>query len=220
MPVSRLHFEEELNRIHHDVLVMGTRVREDLEKAVTALRERDETLAQAVKADDPVINAMQTKIEDQVAILIATHQPVARDLRELVATIKLLDHLERIGDYSVHLAKAAIKFKDSKRIRQFEILGKMADIGCIMLSDVVVAFLNYDPEAARTCALRDTEIDAFHKELVKGAFGDTPRTEEEFTEITRLIRVSAFLERLGDHVTNICELVVYMVEGLHEELNA
>jgi phosphate transport system protein len=219
MPVSRMHFEEELNRIHHDVLVMGLRVAEDLRKAVEALRLREEEPAREVKADDAVINAMQVKIEDQAAVLIATQQPVAGDLRELVATIKLVDHLERVGDYAVHLAKMAIKMKDSSWPAQYEMLGGMADFGCEMIGKVTNAFLNHNTEAARECAKMDEKIDALHKELIQSTIAITQSKPELVQEAARLLKVSGFLERLGDHVTNICELVIYMVDGTHEELN-
>lgn len=218
MPLSRLHFEEELNRVHHDILIMGTRVREDLRKSVAALRERDEELAKAVKADDEVINAMQVKIEDQVAILIATQQPVASDLRELVASIKLLDHLERIGDYAVHLAKAAIKLRDSNWPTQTDILSRMGELGCRMIEMAMDAFLNHDAAKAQECAAMDAEMDNLHRELVMATIAEANSKSSRVDEGMRIIRVSIFLERLGDHVVNLCELVLYMVEGLHAEL--
>ncbi|HRY80723.1 MAG TPA: PhoU domain-containing protein, partial [Spirochaetia bacterium] len=104
---TRIQFMEELTRLHHDILAMGTRVEEDLRRALEALRTGNLDLVQEVKAGDEVINALQIKIEDQTAVLIATQQPVARDLRELVTVFKVTDNLERIGDHAVHLAKTA-----------------------------------------------------------------------------------------------------------------
>ncbi len=219
MPVSRSHFEEELKRIRHNILEMGSRVEDDIHKAMDAFRLGDESLSAAVKADDPVINALQTKIEDQAAALIATQQPVAGDLRELVAAIKLVDHLERIGDYAVHMAKAALKIRSGAWLVQSEKLLAMAEIGCGMLKSAMDSYLEHDGKAARACAARDEEIDLLNKELVKTIFERVQAETNLAAEAVKLTRLSAFLERLGDHVTSICELVIYMKEGAHEELN-
>ena len=106
---TRILFLEELNRVRHDILTMASRVEQDLGNAWDALRNNDGELAREVKAGDAVVNAMQLKIEDQAAVLIATQQPVARDLRELVAIFKITGNLERAGDHTVHIAKAALK---------------------------------------------------------------------------------------------------------------
>lgn len=219
MPVSRLHFEEELNRIHHDLLAMGTRVEEDLRKASLAARERDTKLAADVIADDEVINAMQVKIEDQAAQLMATQQPVARDLREMVATIKIVADLERIGDYAVHLSKAVIKLKESADFSQLDTLSEMAALSCDMLRQAMSAMLNHDEALARSTATVDRTIDARHRSLVQEILALVRDKPEKASEAYRLLRTANFLERLGDHITHICENTVYMVTGAHVELD-
>jgi phosphate transport system protein len=104
MPLERNHYQDEREAVRREILTLASRVEEDLRKAVEALRLRDVDLAAYVKADDAIVNAMQLRVEDMAAVLIATQQPVARDLRELVAIIRLADNLERMGDYAVHLA--------------------------------------------------------------------------------------------------------------------
>jgi len=130
---TRIHFLDELSRLNHDVLAMGTRVEESLRKATEALKSQNVELAREVKASDEVINALQLKIEDQAAVLIATQQPVARDLRELVTVFKVTDNLERAGDHAVHLAKAAIKLSGEPPFRQIDRLCRMAEIECGMI---------------------------------------------------------------------------------------
>ncbi|MDR2536125.1 MAG: phosphate signaling complex protein PhoU [Treponema sp.] len=216
---TRIVFLEALNKLRHDILTMATMVEEDLGKALIALQHNDKELAKTVKAGDAVINAMQIKIEDEAAILIATQQPVARDLRELVTIFKLTSNLERIGDHAVHLAKAAAKLSGSPLFRSTEHLTRMAQTGKEMIRSGVSAYLNQDAEAARKAAALDDDIDAEHKLLTEEVLKLMKKRPELVKKAVRLLNTSGFLERLGDHGTNICEAVIYMVNGTHEELN-
>jgi phosphate transport system protein len=215
----RIFFLEEMNRLRHDVLTMASRVEEDLGKALRALRNSDKDLAKEVKADDAVVNAMQLKIEDQAAILIATQQPVARDLRELVTVFKITGNIERAGDHAVHLAKAVIKLAGKPPFRSMEHLERMAETGQEMIRAAISAYLAQDAEAARKAAALDDRIDAGHKALTEEVLGLMKEHPELIKKAVLLINTSGFLERLGDHITNICEGIIYMVESKHEELN-
>jgi len=214
-------FLEELNRLRHDILAMATRVEEDLGKALSALRNNDAELAKEVRASDAVVNAMQLKIEDEAAIVIATQQPVARDLRELVTIFKLTSNIERIGDHSVHLAKAAIRLskRDAAPFRAQEHLERMAETGQEMIRAAVSAYLAQDSQAARNAAALDDKIDREHKALTEEILNLMKEHPSLVKKAVKIIHTSAQLERLGDHITNICEAIIYMVEGRHEELN-
>ena len=216
---TRIHFLEDLTRLNHDVLAMGTRVEENLRKALEALKDQNVELAQEVKASDELINALQIKIEDQAAVLIATQQPVARDLRELVTVFKVTDNLERAGDHAVHLAKAAIKLAGEPPFRQIERLCRMAEIECEMIRGAVDAYLNQDADEARRVAAIDDAVDAEHKQLINEVLELMRERPDQIERASRLLTTSGFLERLGDHMTNICEAIVFMVEGRHVELN-
>jgi phosphate transport system protein len=216
---TRVHFLEELARLNHDVLAMGPRVEESLRKAMEALKTQNVELAREVKASDELVNALQLKIEDQAAVLIATQQPVARDLRELVTVFKVTDNLERAGDHAVHLAKAAIKLAGEPPFRQVDRLVRMAEIECDMVRGAVNAYLNQDAEEARRIAAIDDSVDAEHKQLVHEVLELMRERPDQIQRVARLLTTSGFLERLGDHMTNICEAVVFMVEGSHVVLN-
>jgi phosphate transport system protein len=216
---TRIHFIEELSRLNHDILAMGTRVEEALRRAIEAMKAQNVELASEVKATDEVINALQLKIEDQAAVLIATQQPVARDLRELVTVFKVADNLERAGDHAVHLAKAAIKLAGEPPFRQVERLAAIAELECGMIRGAVEAYLNQDAEAARRVAAIDDEVDSEHKLIVRELLELMRERPDQVERATRLLRASGYLERLGDHMTNICEAVVFLVEGKHVELN-
>ena len=217
--ISRAHFEDEKKLVNEDILQMGIRVEEDLRKALEAFKSQNKALAKEVKADDPIVNDFQLKIEDRCMRLLATQQPVAQDLRRLIASIKIADELERIGDHAVHLAKAAIKQEGEPYIKPLASLELMAEKGCTMIREAIAAFLELDQAKAREVAALDDEVDRLHKTLV-GELLDYLREHPGKAQYgTKIIQTSGFLERLADHVTNICENVVYAVEGRHVELN-
>ena len=216
---TRIMFLEALNRLRHDILSMATRVEEDMGKALSALKSNDKELAKEVQANDAVINAMQLKIEDEAAIIIATQQPVARDLRELVTIFKLTSSLERIGDHAVHLAKAATKLSREKLFQYREHLERMVETGQVMLHEAISAYLAQDPAEARRVAAMDDIIDHEHKVLTEEILNMMKEHPNMVKKAVRLLNTSGYLERMGDHITNICEAVVYMTEGRHEELN-
>ncbi|GHV72151.1 phosphate transport system regulatory protein PhoU [Spirochaetia bacterium] len=216
---TRIMFLEELNRLRHDLLAMAARVEEDLGKALSALRGNDAEMAKEVRAGDAVVNAMQLKIEDEAAMVIATQQPVARDLRELVTIFKLTSNIERIGDHAVHLAKAAIKLSGEATFRPLEHIERMAETGQEMLRAAISAFLAQDAEGARKAAALDEKIDTEHKALTEEVLSLMKEHPEMVKKAVRILNTSGHLERLGDHITNICEAIIYMTEGKHEELN-
>jgi len=217
--MMRIQFNEELNRLHYDILAMGSRVEEDLRKALLALKTGDLELVSEVKASDQIVNAMQVKIEDQAAMLIATQQPVAKDLRQLVTIFKVTDNLERIGDHAVHLAKTAKRLSDDPYPRPLDRLERMATIDVAMVHDAVASFLNQDEALARATAAKDDEVDAEHKAFVQEVLAYLTKNPDKAQQATKLIATSSYLERLGDHVTNLCEAVVFMTTGAHTELN-
>jgi phosphate transport system protein len=219
--VTRNFFSEELSRLRQDILAMATRVEENLGKALTALRTRNAELAKEVKADDSGVDALQIRIEDDAAIVIATQQPVARDLREMVTIFKLTSNIERVGDHAVHLARAAKKLAksgDALYAAQGH-LEVMAVTGQKMIRAAISAFMAQDAQAAREAAAMDQKIDAEHKTLTENILKLMKKNSSLVKEAFQIIHTSSQLERLGDHITNICEAVIYMIEGKHEELN-
>jgi phosphate transport system protein len=218
---SRKFFSEELNRLRHDILAMATKVEENLGKALSALRTSNADLAKEVRADDSEVDALQLKIEDDAAIIIATQQPVARDLRELVTIFKLTSNIERVGDHAVHLARAAKKLakKGDSPFRAQEHLEKMAELGQVMLRAAISAFMAQDAQAARDAAAMDNMIDAEHKALTEEILKLMKKNPDLLKAALQILHTSNQLERLGDHITNICEATIYMIEGKHEELN-
>jgi len=218
---SRKFFSEELSRLRQDILAMATKVEENLGKALTALRTRNGELANEVRADDSEVDALQFRIEDDTAIVIATQQPVARDLREMVTIFKLTSNIERVGDHAVHLARTAKKLakRGDSSFRAQEHLEKMAETGQKMIRAAVSAFMAQDAQAAREAAAMDNIIDDEHELLTENILKVMKKNSDLVKGALQILHASNQLERLGDHITNICEAVIYMIEGKHEELN-
>jgi len=163
---------EEMNKIRRELTLMSACVEEDLGKAITMLHSDGEELAKEVKEGGKKVDALQLKIEDMALVLIATQQPVARDLRELVTVFKITANLERIGDFVIHLAKAAKKMSQRPPFRSVEHIEHMAGTGQEMLKAAFSAFLAQDAEAARKAAGMDDKIDEDHKALTEDTFAN------------------------------------------------
>jgi len=210
---------EELNKIRRELTLMAARVEEDLGKALAYLREGNDELVKEVKESGAEVDALQLKIEDMALVLIATQQPVARDLREMIMIFKFTSNLERIGDYGVHLVKAAKKLSRRPPFRSIERVEFMAKTGQEMLKAAFSAYLAQDADAARNAAALDDNIDNEHKALTEEVLGLMKKKPDLVKAAARLLKLSGYMERLGDHITNICEGIIFMIEGRHEELN-
>jgi phosphate transport system protein len=215
---AREHFDESLKDVSLCVLRIGTYVEGALKKALTALLEQDVETADEIIAEDEVINQMHMSLEDTCIEMIAREQPVARDLREIMKTVKVASNLERIGDHAVHLAKATKRMAGQPYHSSIERIKKMAEIGIQMVHDGVDACVRKDSVKARLVAKRDDELDELHNSLVLELL-DAMRSGDRVEMATSLIFLSRFMERLGDHMVNICEWIVYGVEGNHVELH-
>jgi phosphate transport system protein len=219
MNVPRTALREEKARLFRDVSEMGNLVRESLARAGQAMKDRDVALAEKVKRDETSINEMQYRIEDEAVVIIATQQPVASDLRELTAVPKIAAHLERIGDFAVHLAKLAIKTSELPQSQSIAKLLEMAEIGAAMIEDGVSAFIAGDADKARRTAGLDGEIDALHRSVVGDLLKIMCEEPDQIEQAARTLKVANNLERLGDHVTNMCEAIIYSVNGQRVVLN-
>lgn len=218
MPL-REKLEAALQSVYEAILAMGTRTEEALHKALTALSSHDVELAATVIDEDRHIDAMQTEIDNQVARVLATEQPVAEDLRRLITCIKLVTEVERIGDHARHIA--AVVKNTSRPLVELTLpsLEKMCSIGTGMLHDVLTALMERDTSQAAEIAARDDRIDELHKTTVQEIIAYMRQHPEEVADGAVLLQVCRYLERLGDHVTNMCEWIVYAQRGERVELN-
>ena len=210
---------EELNQLRRELTIMASMVEEDLGKALAILRTGSESLAKEVKERGKIVDELQIKIEDMALVLIATQQPVASDLRELITIFKITSNLERIGDFGIHLVKAAMKLADRPPFRSMERIELMAETGQKMLKAAFSAYLAQDCEEAKKAAAMDDKIDGEHKVLTKEVLTLMKKRSELVKAAAKVLKLSGYMERMGDHITSICEGIIFMVEGRHEELN-
>jgi len=210
---------KEMEDLRRELTFMAARVHENLGKSLAILKTGNDEMADEVKNTGKIIDEMQIRIEDMAMVLIATQQPVASDLRELVTVFKLASNLERIDDYGIHLTKAAIKLFDRPSLLSMEKIERMAETGHEMLKTAFSAYLAWDNNAARNAAAMDEKIDKEHKALTDEVLTLIKDRPDMVKPAARLLRLSGHMERLGDHITNICEAIVYMTEGSREELN-
>jgi len=208
-----VHLQREFNHLKKQLLSLCALVEDQVEAAVRALMDRDEDLARRVEARDSEIDHREVEVEEECLKTLALYQPVANDLRFVVAALKINNDLERIGDLAVNVARKALNVAREERIEiPFDLPGMWQKTQG-MLRDSIDALVNLDgPLAAKVCA-RDNEVDQMKRENRRKAeaiFQEDPRRAPV---ILNLLAVSRNLERIADHATNIAEDVVYLVEG-------
>ncbi|MGQ9572775.1 MAG: phosphate signaling complex protein PhoU [Dehalococcoidia bacterium] len=217
--MTRTAFERQLAEIQGDMLVLAGMVEVAIERGVEALKSRDVELARQVIADDLKINRKRYETEEKCLELIATQQPLATDLRTIVAVLYIIVDLERMGDHAEGIAKIAIMLADEPPLKPYIDIPRMAETAKRMLMGSLEAFKHRDADRARAICSEDDEVDALYdqvyRELLTYMLSD-PKTIERATHLTW---VAHNLERIADRVTNICERVVYLVEGKIEELD-
>ena len=209
-----------LGGLQDEVLVLGSMVEKAIARSIKALRERDLELARQVVADDARINQKRLDIEERCIELIVTQQPVASDLRVIVAILNIVVDLERIGDHAEGVAKIAVMIGDEPPLKPLVDLPRMAEKAIDMLRRSLNAFISRDSEAAMKISAEDDEVDNLYDQVYRELLTfmlEDPRT---ITRATRLIWVAHNLERSADRITNICERVVFTVTGRMEEIGA
>jgi len=211
-------FHKKLNEIQDDVLVLGGQVGDALQRAVDALTTRDLELAKRIVEGDQRINQLRFDIEEKCVQLIATQQPLASDLRVLVAVLNIITELERIGDYAVGISKITIMIGDEPPLKPLVDIPRMAEKTVDMLERSLSAFVACDAETATRISAEDDVVDELYDKVFKELLGFMMKDGETVTRATRLIWVAHDLERSADRVTNICERVVFVVTGKMEEI--
>ncbi len=216
----RTVFHKKLREIQDDILAMGSMVGKAVLRSIDALKNRDVELARQIIADDQKINGKRFEIEEKCIQLIATQQPMASDLRIIIAILNITTEIERIGDYAVGIARIVIMIGDEPPLKPLIDIPRMAEQTVDMLQRSLNALLNRDAEAARKIAAEDDVIDHLYDQVFRELLtfmAEDPRT---ITRATRLIWTAHNLERAADRVTNICERVVFIVTGKMEEIGA
>jgi len=208
-----LHLRREVDKLKAMLSSLSTHVEESVQKAVGSILDRDVAPAEAVIAHDPDIDQMEVDVEEECLKILALHQPVAADLRFIVAALKLNNDLERIGDLAVNIAELGRNLAVGERVEIPYDLRGMYGIVRGMLKDSLDALMNTDAALARDVRLRDDSVDAINRQMYPDVQAAIRANPQHIESLIRLLRVSHNMERIADHATNIAEDVIYMVEG-------
>jgi phosphate transport system protein len=207
-------FDEELNGLSQKIAEMGGLAEQNVADAISALVNRDIEKAQRVIASDARIDVLQNQVEESAVQIIARRQPMARDLREVMASIHIANDLERVGDLAKNTAKRVIaiesNFGSQRLVAGVE---HMAELCLTQLKEILDAFASRDLAAARTVWARDNEIDAMYTSLFRELLTYMMEDPRNITFCTHLLFCAKNIERIGDHATNIAETLHYLITG-------
>jgi len=210
MPV---HMDREIEKLKKMLLSLGTDVEESVYKAVQALDKRDKALAEAVINGDTAVDRFEVYLEEECLKILALHQPVAIDLRFVIAVLKINNDLERIGDLAVNIAERALYLTNMDPVDvPFDFVGMAAKTQA-MLKKSLDALVNVNPAMARDVCAADDEIDTIHRDMYDRIQSGIKKNIQQMEGLIQYLGVSRYLERIADHATNIAEDVIYMVDG-------
>jgi phosphate transport system protein len=212
----RKGFHEAIEDIKNDMLKMGSMVEEAIQRSVQALKERKPEIASAVIDEDDKIDDYEILLEEKCIKLIALQQPVARDLRTIIVIAKLATDLERMGDHASNIARMVLEIGDEPLIKPLIDIPRMTEIVTRRLRESLDAFINLDVELAKKVAKEDEEVDVLDQQIFRELITFMLEDPGIIKQASSLLFISRFLERIGDHSTNICERVIYMVSGERE----
>jgi phosphate transport system protein len=212
-------YHKDLHKLREDILNMGSLVGKTIGDAVLSLKNRDVELAQKVIDMDNEIDALDHSIEENCMRLLALQQPMARDLRLIISVLKMSIDLERMGDLALEIAVITKMTASVPPIKPLIDIPRMSEICQDMIKNTMIAFENKDVELAKQVARRDDEIDALFDQVRRELISYMIEDPKKITGAQHLTFVARYLERIGDHITNLCESVVFMVTGERLELN-
>ena len=207
------HFQEELELLQQRLLSMGGLAEDRMGESVRAVTQRDPALVERILVGDEPINALHIEIDDRCFKLLALHQPMAADLRGIVAAVKINTDLERVGDLAVNIAEAAKRYLQHPPVKPLIDIPRMGEIAQSMLRDALDAFVRRDTDLAETVLTADDQLDALKTQIFRELLTFMLSDQGTIEPALDLILISRHLERIGDHATNIAEDVIFMVSA-------
>jgi phosphate transport system protein len=207
------HVDDELAVLQERLLTMGGLVEERVRKAMDALTRRDAKALAGVIEGDEAVNALHIEIDERAFTLLALHQPMAVDLRTIVAAIKINTDLERVGDLAVNIAEAAERYVRHPPVKPLIDIPRMAAIARGMLHDAIDAFIRHDTALAQRVLDRDDELDGLKMQVFRELLTYMLQDAQTIEPSLDLVLISRHLERVGDHATNIAEDVIFIVSA-------
>ena len=207
------HFQEELTELKERLLVMGGLAEERLGTAIRALVGRDASLIERVASGDEPLNVLHIEVDERCFKLLALHQPMAADLRTIVAAVKINTDLERVGDLCVNIAEACRRYLQYPPVKELVDIPKMATIAEQMLRDALDAYVRQDVDLAESVLRQDDALDALKTLVFRDLLDHMLKDAATIEPALDLILISRHLERIGDHATNVAEDVIFIVSA-------
>jgi phosphate transport system protein len=206
-------YDDELKRLTGEIQHMGDLALAQLDAAIDAVMERDSNEAMKVVQADGAIDVLEQEVSHDVVRLLALRQPMARDLREILAALRIAADIERIGDYAANVAKRSIVLNQSAPVQLAYALPRLARIAETLVREVLAAYHDYDADRALAAWARDEELDEQYTGLFRELLTYMMEDPRNITPCTHLLFMAKNLERIGDHATNIAENVYFLVHG-------
>ncbi len=209
----RKSFESEIQNMKNEILAFGSMVEQNLLESVDALKSRDVNRSHKVVEVDKIINKKRFELENEVMILIATQQPMAKDLRLLSSFFEIISELERMGDYAKGIGVINIRMGSEELLKPLVDIPRMAEKSADMAHRALVAFINEDVEAAKSIPAEDDEVDALYNQIYRELITYIISDPKAIEKANWLLWVAHNLERFADRVINICERTLFVVNG-------
>ncbi|MCX7268405.1 MAG: phosphate signaling complex protein PhoU [Sphingomonadales bacterium] len=206
-------FDDDMDEIRGLIAEMGARAETAVIAAMKALRQHDIEAAATIRAEDKIIDGLETDVERLVVRTIALRAPMADDLRELIAALKMSAVIERIGDYAKNIAKRVPQMSGKIPASALEQLGRMGEIVVEMIRTAMDAYAKRDVDLARAVTVRDEVVDQLNKDLFVDLVAYVVKNPENATEVAHLLFTAKNLERIGDHTTNVAQMIYFTETG-------
>jgi phosphate transport system protein len=206
-------FDNELKELRESILKLGCMVENAIRDSVKALVERDSELAKQVVQRDHLVNALDVKIDEECVRLIALRQPMASDLRLITTAMKITTDLERMGDLAVNIAERAIELNEEPQLKPFVNIPRMAEISQSMVRDALDSFVTGCSRLPYEVIKRDDEVDDLTVRNFEELLSFMIQDPKNIPLAVKRTYIAKYLERIADHATNICEMIIYMCKG-------
>ncbi|RDC59825.1 Phosphate-specific transport system accessory protein PhoU like protein [Alteripontixanthobacter maritimus] len=208
-------FDEDITRLRGMIAEMGGLAEVSIQEAMEAISKDDQELARKVIKRDKKIDAIESDVDKLAVRIIALRAPMADDLREVIAAMKIAGMVERIGDYSKNIAKRVKKIEAGKRFAPLALLPAMGEIAAEMVHDVLTAHAARDPVLAREVIAADDKVDAFYNSIFRNVVTYMMENPATISSAAQILFVARNIERIGDHASNVAEMVHYAATGLY-----
>lgn len=206
-------FDEQLKRLDNIIAEMGGLAELQLSEAILAMVRRDTERALKVTGTDARIDEMEAAVDQQAISMLALRQPMAKDLREIIGALKTSAMLERIGDYAKNVAKRTVVLVEMPPVPSAQTVARLGNLALELVKDVLDAYLSRDSDKAQALRMRDKELDALYTSIFRELLTYMMEDPRSITSCTHLLFIAKNFERIGDHATNIAEVVNFLVEG-------